>query len=182
MSSDSARIEDLLRLFVKDNTPPMTGAIVFRAKATLPPENRPFIDKVQLQGDFGISGAKYPHPETQKDIDVLSARAQGKADQVQDEDDKRGNDSYDPGRVLSNVKGHVVLRDAVAHLSNVSFDVPGASARLSGTYKLKTDQIDFKGDMHLDTELSKATTGVKSFLLKVIQPADRAEEARRDRL
>ena len=170
MSSDHARIEDLLRLFVKDNTPPMTGAIIFRAKATLPPENRPFIDKVQLQGDFGISGAEYPHPETQKDVDVLSARAQGKADQVQDADDKRGNDSYDPGRVLSNVKGHVVLRDAVAHLSNISFDVPGASARLNGTYKLKTDQIDFKGDMHLDTELSKATTGVKSFLLKVIKP------------
>lgn len=168
--SDGARIEDLLRLFVKDNTPPMTGAILFRAKATLPPENRSFIDKVQLQGDFGISGAKYPHPETQKDIDVLSARAEGKAGQVQDEDKKRGNDSYDPGRVLSNVKGHVVLRDAVAHLSNVSFDVPGASARIDGTYKLKTDQIDLKGDMHLDTELSKATTGVKSFLLKVIQP------------
>ena len=170
ISSDGARIEDLLRLFVKDKTPPMSGAIVFRAKAVLPPGNRPFIDKVQLQGDFGISGAKYPHPETQKDIDVLSARAQGKADQVKDGDDKRGNDSYDPGRVLSNVKGHVVLRDAVAHLSNVTFDVPGASARVDGTYKLKTDQIDFKGDMHLDTELSKATTGVKSFLLKVIQP------------
>jgi hypothetical protein len=168
--SDGARIEDLLRLFVKDNTAPMTGSILFRAKATLPPDNRPFIDKVQLQGDFGISGAKYPHPETQKDIDVLSARAQGKADQVKDGDDERGKDSYDPGRVLSNVKGHVVLRDAIAHLSNVSFDVPGASARVNGTYKLKTDQIDFKGDMHLDTELSKATTGVKSFLLKVIQP------------
>ncbi len=170
INSDGARIEDLLRLFVKDKTPPMSGAIVFRAKATLPPENRPFIDKVQLQGDFGISGAKYPHPETQKDIDVLSARAQGKAGQVEDEDDKRGNNSYDPGRVLSNLKGHVVLRDAVAHLSNVSFDVPGASAQVSGTYNLKTNQIDFKGDMHLDTELSKATTGVKSFLLKVIQP------------
>jgi len=170
ISSDRARIEDLLRLFVKDTTPPMTGSILFRAKATLPPEHRPFIDKVQLQGDFGISGAKYPHPEMQKDIDVLSARAEGKADQIEDENDKRGKDSYDPGRVLSNVKGHLVLRDAVAHLSNVSFDVPGASARVNGTYKLKTDQIDFKGDMHLDTELSKATTGVKSFLLKVIKP------------
>jgi len=170
MYSRQARIEDLLRLVVNDKKPAMTGAIVFRAKAKLPPENRPFIEKVQLQGDFGISGAQYPHPETQKDIDVLSARAQGKADQVEDENDKRGNDSYDPGRVLSHVKGHVVLRDAVAHLSNVSFDVPGASARVNGTYKLQTEQIDFKGDMHLDTQLSKATTGVKSFLLKVIQP------------
>jgi hypothetical protein len=170
MYSNHARIDDLLKLFVKDTKPAMTGAIVFRAKAKLPPEERSFIDKVQLQGDFGISGAQYPHPEIQKDVDVLSARAQGKADQVEDENDKRGDDSYDPGRVLSNVKGHVVLRDAVAHLSNVTFDVPGASARVNGTYKLKTEQIDFKGEMHLDTQLSKATTGVKSFLLKVIQP------------
>ena len=170
MSSDHARIEDLLRLFVKDKKPAMTGAIVFCANAKLPPSDRPFIEKVQLRGDFGINGAQYPHPETQKDVDVLSARAQGKADQVEDENDKRGDDSYDPGRVLSNVKGHVVLGDAVAHLSNVTFDVPGASAQVNGTYRLQTEQIDFKGDMHLDTELSKATTGVKSFLLKVIQP------------
>lgn len=169
INSDRARIEDLLELFVKDNTPPMTGAIQFRAKAQLPPEHRPFIDKVQLQGDFGISNAKYPHPETQKDVDVLSARAQGKAGQVQREDEKDGN-NYDPGRVLSNVKGHVVLRDAVAHLSNVTFDVPGATARVNGSYQLKTDRINFNGDMHLDTELSKATTGVKSFLLKAIKP------------
>lgn len=170
MYSNRARVQDLLWLFVKDTKPAMTGPIVFRAKATLPPEHRRFIDKIQLQGDFGITGGQYPHSETQKDIDVLSARAQGKADEVEDENDKRGGDSYDPGRVLSNVKGHVVLRDGLAHLSNITFDVPGASAQVSGTYKLKTEQIDFKGEMHLDTQLSKATTGVKSFLLKVIQP------------
>jgi len=170
MYSNHARVQDLLWLFVNDNTPAMTGPIVFRAQATLPPEARPFIDKVRLQGDFGITDAKYPHRDTQKKVDVLSARARGKADEVEDMNDKLGNDSYDPGRVLSNVKGHVVLRDSVANLQNITFDVPGASALVSGTYKLKTEEVDLKGEMHLDTDLSKATTGVKSFLLKVIQP------------
>jgi hypothetical protein len=168
--SADARVQDLVRLFIRESTSPMLGTIVFRAKVTIPPEDRPFLDKVRMQGDFGIAGGKYTNRETQKDVDVLSARAKGKADQVEDIDDKLGNDSYDPGRVLSNVKGHVDLRNSVAHLSNVSFDVPGASALVNGDYKLKTEELNFKGQMRLDAELSKATTGVKSFLLKIVQP------------
>ncbi len=171
--STRARTEDLLRLFTKDNPPPMTGDIVFRAKVTVPPENRPFLDKVRLQGDFGIVGAQYTNFETQKDVDLASARARGEADKVEDQqekDEKHGDYDYDPGRVLSNVKGHVVLRDAIANLSNVSFDVPGASAMVSGTYNLKSEKIDLHGPVRLDASLSQATTGVKSFLLKIVQP------------
>ncbi len=168
--SSQARIQDLLRMFVSEKTPPMSGAIQFRTSITLPPDNRGFLDRIRLKGDFGISGAQYPDPDTQRTIDVLSARAQGKADKVEDTQEKMGGQNYDPGRVLSNVKGHVILSNAVAKLNNVTFDVPGASAQVSGTYNLKTEQIDFQGLMTLETELSKATTGVKSFLLKVIQP------------
>jgi hypothetical protein len=171
--STHARTEDLLRLFTKDTPPPMTGDIVFRAKVTVPPEKRPFLDKVRLHGDFGIAGAQYTNFETQKDVDVASARARGEADEVEDQQEKEkknGNYDYDPGRVLSNVKGHVVLRDAIANLSNVSFDVPGASAAVSGTYNLKSEKIDLHGSVRLDAQLSQATTGVKSFLLKIVQP------------
>ncbi len=168
--STQARVQDLVRLFIREPTSPMLGTITFRAKVTVPPEKRSFIDKVRLSGDFGIAGGSYTSPETQKNIDVLSARARGKADQVEDKDDKLGNDNYDPGRVVSNVKGHVELRNSVAHLSNISFDVPGASASVNGTYNVITERINCTGQMRLDTELSKATTGVKSFLLKIIQP------------
>jgi hypothetical protein len=89
---------------------------------------------------------------------------------VENTDDNLGNDSYDPGRVLSNVKGHVVATNAVANLSNLTFDVPGASAKVSGTFKLKTQEVNLQGFMHLDSKLSQTTTGVKSVLLKVIQP------------
>ncbi len=168
-----ARTEDLLRLFTRDTPPPMTGDIVFRAKVTVPPEQRPFLDKVRLQGDFGIAGGQYTNFETQKNVDFLSARARGEADKVEDEQEKQeknGNYDYDPGRVLSNVKGHVVLRDSIAHLTNVSFDVPGASAVVSGTYNLKSEKVDLQGPVRLDASLSQATTGVKSFLLKIVQP------------
>ena len=42
--------------------------------------------------------------------------------------------------------------------------------KVSGTYKLTTEQVDLRGYMRLDSELSKATTGVKSVLLKVAKP------------
>ena len=170
LSSNKARVQDLLWMFISENTPPMAGPITFRAKATLPPGNRPFLNKLVLVGDFGISDAQYPHPDTQKNVDVLSARARGQADKVEDTNEKLGNDSYDPGRVLSNVKGHVVTTNAVANLSNLTFDVPGASAKVNGTFKLKTQEVNLQGFMHLDSELSKTTTGVKSVLLKVMQP------------
>jgi AsmA-like C-terminal region len=170
LSSSIARVEDLVWMFISDKQPPMTGPIVFRAKATLNPGKQPFLNRVKLAGDFGISDAQYSQADTQKNIDVLSARAQGQADKVEDTNDKLGNDSYDPGRVVANIKGHVVLDNTVAHLSDVSFAVPGALAKVSGTYGLTNEHIDLQGYMRLDSELSKTTTGVKSFLLKVAQP------------
>ncbi len=170
ISGKNARIEDLLWMFVSDNPPGMMGPIVFRAKVQVPPEDRAFIKKLQLQGDFGISNAQYPNPETQKDVDLLSARARGDAGKIEGADDKLGSDSYDPGRVLSNVKGHVVESNGIAHLSNVSFDVPGAQTVVNGSYNLQNERIDLSGHMHMVAELSQTTTGVKSFLLKAIQP------------
>ncbi len=170
LASRQARVQDLLWMFISENKPPMTGPITFRCKATLPPGKAPFLNRVRLVGDFGISNGQYPNPETQKNIDVLSARARGQADKVEDSNAKLGNNSYDPGQVLSNVKGHVVLNDTVAHLTDVSFEVPGALAKVSGTYKLTTRQVDLRGYMRLDSELSKATTGIKSVLLKVAEP------------
>jgi len=170
LASRQARVQDLLWMFISESKPPMTGPIAFRSTATLPPGKAPFLNRVKLVGDFGISNGQYPDPNTQKNIDVLSARARGQADKVEDTNEKLGNDSYDPGQVLSNIKGHVVLSNAIAHLTDVSFEVPGALAKLSGTYKLTTEQVDLRGYMRLDSELSKATTGVKSVLLKVAKP------------
>ena len=168
--ANRARIQDLLRLFAKEDPPSMMGPIVFRGQVRVPPEDRPFLKRVRLQGDFGISGAQYTNPKTQKDVDVASAKARGEAEKVEDENDKDHNDNYDPGKVLTNLKGHVVMQDAVANLSNLSFDVPGASAHAAGTYNILTQHVDMQGTVDLQTTLSKATTGAKSVLLKIMQP------------
>lgn len=169
LSSNHARIEDLLWMFVSSNPPDMAGAITFRSVATLPPESRPFLQKLRLQGEFGISNARYPHPETQRKIDVLSAQARGEADKVEDAEEKLGA-PIDPGRVLANLKAKVDLQDGTARLRDLSFDMPGAAALLNGSYNLESERVDLRGRARIDTQLSKATTGVKSVLLKVVQP------------
>jgi hypothetical protein len=115
------------------------------------------MQKVELQGDFGIDAARVTNPGTQANLEALSERAEGEPDEV-------------PERVVSDLKGHVVLRQGVATFSNLSFSVPGAVARLQGTYSLLTHRINLRGKVLMKANLSKATSGVKSFLLKVINP------------
>jgi hypothetical protein len=175
MISRKGRVEDLLRLFVHDTESPMVGAISFRAHVLLPAGDQGFLQKLKLQGTFGIGAAEYTNPQTQRNVEILSARARGEADKIEDDQDrdrKKGTDTVDQDleRVVSNMKGSVVLRNAIATFSELSFDVPGASALLSGTYNLQNLKIDMQGTLRMDSKLSNATTGVKSFLLKIVEP------------
>ncbi len=175
MTCTSGRVQDLLELFVHDNVPPMSGAITFQGHVTLPPQLDDFLRKVRLQGEFTIEDGRYTSQETQQQVDILSARARGQADKIEDDQDRdkrNGTDtvSRDLQPVVSKLKGQVVLRNGVANFSDLSFDIPGAAALLNGTYDLRSRAIDMRGPVHLESKLSGATTGVKSFLLKVIRP------------
>jgi hypothetical protein len=76
----------------------------------------------------------------------------------------------DAETVLTDLKGQVVLEGGIAKFSNLSFGVPGAKARMYGTYNLLNHKIDLHGRMRVDTQISKTTTGVKALLLKVMDP------------
>lgn len=166
MEVRQGHIQDLMRLLMKSKRPPMAGEISFHAKAVVPPDGAKFLERVELTGDFGIGGASFTSQKTQKNIDVLSERARG---------DK--NDDNDPENVISNLKGHVVLRGGVASFSNVSFRVPGAAASLGGKFNLLNEHIDLSGDLAMAAELSEATKGFKSFLLKAVDPFFKKKKA-----
>src|SRR5262249_12116251 len=53
---------------------------------------------------------------------------------------------------------------------HLTFTVPGATAEVQGTYDLISKRINLRGTLYMTAKLSQATTGVKSFLLKVINP------------
>jgi AsmA-like protein len=154
------RIEDVLLLFVKEPRSPLMGLTSFRAHVTLPPGREPFVRKVKLEGEFGIGGARFTSPETEKSLTDLSMRARGEKDKVEE----------DPARVLSDLRGQVALSDGVATFTDLSFTVPGARAQLHGTYNLVNERINLHGLLRMDSSLANAASGLKSFLLKALGP------------
>jgi hypothetical protein len=152
------RIQDWLLLFSKADPPAMTGAMNFTVQVRVPPGKRHFIERVNLQGDFGIDAASFTRSTTQGNVNTLSQVAQG------------AKENDDPASVIENLKGHVVLKDAIATFSDLSFSVPGALARMHGTYGLLTQQLDLHGTVRVDNKLSKGSKGMDSFLLKFVEP------------
>jgi hypothetical protein len=137
------RIEDWLRLLSKADRPALTGAMTFRAQVLVPPGNRDFIERVNLQGDFGIDPVSFTRPTTQEKVGNLSQVAQGR------------KESEDPASVVGHLKGHVVLKDAIVTFSDLSFSVPGALAQMHGTYGLLKEQVNLHGTLQVDNKLSK---------------------------
>ena len=156
-TSREGRIEDILGLFVSERAP-MSGDTSLRADVEVPPDDGPFLRKVKLEGAFGINEGSFTKPQTQKDVNELSAGA-------------RGQNKEDPETVVTNLKGNVSLSDGLAHFSKLSFDIPGAAAEMHGTYSiLDPYRINLHGKMRVDTRISKTSSGVKSLLLKVMDP------------
>jgi hypothetical protein len=152
-------VQDVLRPFVKAPVPPMSGPLNFRARVVLFPGDRPFLKRVSLVGDFAIAPGRFTKAETQQNVNRLSENSRGMK-----------NNNGDPPLVESNLKGHVMLSEGVAKFSSLSFDVPGASAQMKGTFDVSSEKVDFHGTLKTDAELSKETHGIKSELLKPLDP------------
>lgn len=161
-------IQDLMLLFSDAKASPVLGPIVFQTQIVLPPEHRPFKERVRLTGNFSIGRARFTSSNTQKDVDQLSERAEGKKDKEKDYDQDDDTNGFE--RVLTDLKGQVVMKDGTATFSPVSFAVPGAAADMKGTYSLLTKRVDMRGKMRMLATVSQATTGAKSIFLKILDP------------
>jgi hypothetical protein len=157
LMSQRGRIEDILGLFVKEPRAPMSGPVSLQAQVEIPPGNAPFLKKVKLKGGFGIDDASFTKPETQTNVNKLSAGAQGE-------------NKDDPANVLSDLKGRLVLEGGTASFSDLSFTLPGAGARMHGTYNLIDHKVDLNGTMQVESKISNTTSGMKALLLKMMDP------------
>jgi len=156
--SQGARIEDLLRLAVKSNDPLLTGVARLKTKILIPEEDRDMVDRLKLDGQFGIEEMRFTNPSTEGKVDALSRRAQGHP-----KDFSLGSDATE-------LKGRFKLDDAIITFSDLSFGVTGADIQLTGTYGMDTGELDFHGKLIMQAKLSHTTTGVKSFFLKAVDP------------
>ena len=135
----------------------MTGGIHFETKVKVPPGDTHVIDRLQLDGTFGLTGVRFTSPEMQQRIASLSHRAQGEPD------------DHDPG-VTADFRGDFHLLDGRLSLPDLQFTLPGANVSLRGSYALRSGALDFRGPAKLDATVSQMTTG---FACRMLKPLDR---------
>lgn len=153
-----ARVEDLLRLAVDSDPPLMTGAAQLKTRIEIGEGDEDLIERMQLEGQFDMSDARFTSPQTEQKVETLSLKGQGKP-----------NESPD-GDPVSQLKGKFRLVKGVVTFSELSFSVAGVSVALTGTYNLDSSEMDFHGKLKMRAKLSQTMTGAKSFFLKAIDP------------
>ena len=154
----NARLQDILRLATKSTQPVMTGTVNLRTKMLLLPRKDKVIHRLTLDGDFGVSDAEFASLEVRDKLESLSRHALGKP-----------NDE-DAGSAVTDLLGHFHLDHDVASFPRLSFSVPGAEVRLTGSYNLSSEALDFSGHLHMRAKLSQTVTGKKSLFLKLADP------------
>jgi hypothetical protein len=134
----------------------MTGTVNLQTKFDLPSpyQGGEVVDRLQLDGKFGIGDLQFTSPGVREKVENLSDRAQG-----------RPNDHHEDDP-FSQLRGDFRLRRAVLTLRDLGFQVPGAKVALHGTYGLRSQALDFHGKVQLQAKPSQMVTGFKSVLLR----------------
>ena len=154
VTSDSALMEDILRLTVPTTPPAMTGKVALTTSFDLPQGEPDVIDRLRLSGKVKISGAEFASDSVQRKVDQLSRRAQG-----------RPTDAA-IANVPSTIQSQFTMAGGTVVLRNTSYSVEGATVRLNGQYALESGALDLSGTVLLDASLSQTQTGFRHFMLK----------------
>jgi hypothetical protein len=157
VNMDKARVEDVMTMAVPTPKPPMIGALRLTTKFLLPPGETDVAQRLRLDGRFAIGRTRFTNIDVQEKINELSKRGRGQAADPRQEN------------VVSDLKGRFRLGDGRLALPDVAFSVPGAKVELAGSYALKPETLDFKGQLLIDALVSETMTGWKRWIMK---PAD----------
>lgn len=159
VSSESARVEDLLQMAVKSSKPLLRGSASLKTSFDLRlHRGEPTISRMEMAGQFGVSGAEFTSNSLQQKINSLSRHGM---------DDPDGTDD---SAAVSDLNGKFILKGGKIYFSQLSFAVQGAAFHLTGSYDLQDEALDFQGTLQMQARLSQMTTGIKSVLLRLIDP------------
>ena len=158
------RVQDLLHPFLED-PPPVTGAVTLKAHAHLVPQHdkMAFLERLTMHGGFILPGERLTNRDTEQALTGFSERAQGLKSPKSDQQPGEADPAAD---VVSSLEGQVKIRDGVVSTDRLTFAIPGASAELRGSYDLRNQTVHLTGDLKMESDISHATTGFKSVLLK----------------
>jgi hypothetical protein len=192
LAVSNGRAQDVLRPFMKAKVP-IAGVVWLHGHAHVDPAKNGtgFLDRLKVDGNFDVPAERLTNPDTEQELSSFSRRAQGAKESKSNQGaterastappktdqgsvDQSSNPSAD---VLSSLKGHVRIRDGVLSSQRLAFQVPGASADLSGSFNLRDDTVHLNGNLRMQSDISHATTGFKSVLMKPLIPFFKRDNA-----
>jgi hypothetical protein len=138
VNTRQARVEDLLRLALTADPPPISGPIDLETTLHIEPGDAPVIRRLRLDGRFTIKRARFARTDIQKTLGRVSRITGGES---------VGGD--EGSSVAANLAGRFTLADGTMHFANVSFEVPGTAVRLAGSYGLESGAMDLKGTVRV---------------------------------
>jgi hypothetical protein len=150
------RIEDVLRLAMDSPKPMLTGDITLRGTLALPPGREKVRRRLRLSGRVGLEDARFSSTQVQEKLQEFSRRSQG----------IKKDDAEDMERVMTDLAGEFALAGGVLEFRSLSFEVPGATVALAGTYAIDSEALDLNGTLRMKASASTAMGGVKSIFLK----------------
>ncbi|MCB9383004.1 MAG: hypothetical protein H6509_00195 [Bryobacterales bacterium] len=154
---EKGRVEDMLKLAVPAKDAVLEGPIQYKAKFRLPPGDKEVPARLELLGKFGMEDAEFTKSKVSRKLGELSNKAQGEPEAA-------------PKPVQSDLVGRFQLGGGVLSLLDLQFQIPGADVTMGGDYGLLSKELDFRGRIEMDAKISEATTGKKSFFLKLVDP------------
>jgi hypothetical protein len=168
------RAEDLLRPFLHE-LPPVAGFVWMKSHARVVPGGHgvKFLDRLQMDGGFEVPAERITNHAVEKKLSAFSARAQGAVSG----ESEAGNPQDAVADAVSSLAGKATIRHGVLSTERLTFVVPGAVANLKGTYNFRGGAVHLTGDLRMDADISHATTGFKSAMLKPLAPFFKKKKA-----
>jgi hypothetical protein len=152
------RLEDFVKLATRVTTSPLTGIVDVDARLDIPPGEADVGDRMVIDGTFNVAKAQFTSQTIQGRVDELARRGVGRpTDETIDD-------------VASNFRGTFGLDNGRLHLKPLTFEVEGATVRLTGHYDTARELLDFQGELRLQARASQTQTGWKRLVLKIFDP------------
>jgi hypothetical protein len=171
IATENSRVDQLLDM-VEGSTPEVAGEVSFRAAVDFEEGPGPFLQRLHLQGTISLEKMRFVAASTQEKMDAFSARVRR---------DPPGEPQHDAKDDLLQVQAEASSQTTFAHgmayFPNIQVTLPGAKARLHGTFNLLNTRIHLTGKVALQRSLSHAVTGWKAWLLKPLAPFFRHRDA-----
>jgi hypothetical protein len=167
IATKDGRLQDLLKI-VEHDDPSVVGKVSFHALVNLRSGPGRFLQRLGLKGELSLAEVSFVKPDTQHDMNAFAARVQK---------DPPGGSNNDPPPVTATASSPTTFNQGVAYFRDIHVALPGADAHLHGTFNLLDARIHFTGKVDLERDISRATTGWKSVLLKPLSPFFRHKDA-----